>query len=239
MESPNRPSPASDRSLQPSGLPRIVTSTLNRGYPESNPSLRNVTAHDSLQTAGPEVGGGRTLERQLNEGLTTTRTFPAQLHPPHTHRHQHHRHGSRHAASNHSAEDRHHWPRRLFYEIADWESDKDKMRDGHHRFRDTRIPRTVTQFASSTGAGARKLLPGLTSHKERDREPYGGLLKPVPTHESQWSSRPSTRPSSESRRGSFIDDNDLNAKLGQIKRKKIETKADLEREKRKREKGEE
>ena len=244
MESPNRSSPASDQSPHPSGLAGLVNVTVNRGNSFREPNLNHTAVQDNVQTAGGlDAGRDRAHERQFNEVPAIARTFSGHLHPPENPRSHHHRYGSRHVGlgGNYCADERHSWPRRLFSDMPDWESDKEKMRDGYHRFRDTRIPRTVSQLASSTGVGARWLLPKRATQKERDtqREPSEGVLKPIPIRNSQSSSRPSTRQSSESRRDSFLNDYDVNAQLGQMKRNEIKTKEDLERERRKRKNAEE
>jgi hypothetical protein len=105
----------------------------------------------------------------------------------------------------------------------------------------------MNQIASA--GGARNLLPSRTFNRGQEKDGDngagdGGLLKPTNAHESSRSplnSRSASVHNSGSRKGSLVvdDNNDQNTKLSLIKRKEIKTIEDLEKEKRKREKGEE
>lgn len=174
----------------------------------------------------------------LSSRLSSTMSFPTQLH---------HRQGSEtrpnnHATRNGQPEERQHWPRRLFIETSDLDSDKSRNRQHKHsKSRDHRIPRTMNQIASA-GGSARNLLPS-RSFKGHEKDQDGDrLLKPTRTHESSKSplSSRSTSAHNTSRNASLTVDetNDLDSPLSLLRRKEIKTMDDLEKERRKREAGE-
>lgn len=205
---------------------------------KQDPSLDHVVSQNSQnpnshRPSRVEKESPRGSDTQLPSRLSNARTFPSHLH----HRHRHDRRQT-HATRNGHPEERQHWPRRLFIDTSDLDSDKPRSKHKHSKSRDGRLPRTMNQLASAGGA----LLPSKTFGREKDKEGDSGLLKPSATNESsrsQWSSRPSSVLSTGSRRGSFVEDNDLNERLGLIRRKEIKRMEDLEKERQKREKAEE
>ncbi|KAL1965307.1 hypothetical protein VTN77DRAFT_5909 [Rasamsonia byssochlamydoides] len=219
-----------------SASPGSPLSSSKRSAPSHNANLDHVVSQkDSNRPSGVEEESPRGSDSQLGSRLANTRS----------HLHHRHRHEGRqaHATRNGQPEERQHWPRRLFIDTSDLDSYKPRSKHRHSKSRDGRLPRTMNQLASA--GGARSLLPSKTFGREKDREGDSGLLKPLKpssTHESarsQWSSRPSSVLSTGSRKGSLVEENDLNEKLGLIRRKEIKTMEDLEKERQKREKGEE
>lgn len=105
----------------------------------------------------------------------------------------------------------------------------------HHKHkrsksRDIRFPRTMSQIASSTGAGARALLPTWSGSKEKDREGDDGLLRPVTreTSRTRWGSDSTGRLGTGSRRGSFLEGIEQSDRIGPTRQQEIRSPEDLE-----------
>lgn len=211
--------------------PRSSLSSSKQSAPSHDPSLNHAVSQNSQNAhrpSGVEEESPRGSDSQLGSRLSNL--------------HHRHRHDGRqtHATRNGHAEERQHWPRRLFIDTSDLDSDKPRSKHKHSKSRDGRLPRTMNQLASA--GGARSLLPSKTFGREKDKDGDNGLLKPSTTNESsrsQWSSRPSSVLSTGSRKGSFVEENDLNERLGLIRRKEVKTMEDLEKERQKRERAEE
>lgn len=122
------------------------------------------------------------------------------------------------------------WPRRLFSDISEHEN---RPRHRHSKSRDGRIPRNVTHLASSA---AGKFSRDQDNQRERASSihPDGGLRRPS-HHDSLWSSA-----GEESRKSSLgtVDQAGVRSALGYVQRREIRTMADLEVERRNREKAE-
>jgi hypothetical protein len=218
----------------PSASPGLSISSSKRSEPSTNLGLDHVVYQNRHPLSGTEDESPRGSDSHLSSRLSSTWTFPSQLH----HRHRHEGRQA-HPARNGHPEERQHWPRRLFIDTSDLDSDKSRSKHRHSKSRDGRLPRTMNQIASA--GGARSLLPGKSFSREKEREGDSNLLKPSATNESsrsQWGSRPSSLLSTGSRKGS-LEQNDLNEKLSLTKRKEIKTMEDLEKERQKRNKGEE
>ncbi|ODM15937.1 hypothetical protein SI65_08778 [Aspergillus cristatus] len=98
--------------------------------------------------------------------------------------------------------------------------------------RDIRFPRTMSQIASSTGAGARALLPTWSGSgsKEKDREGDDGLLRPVTrdTSRTRWGSDSTSGLGTGSRRGSFLEGIEQSDRIGPPRQQEIRSPEDLE-----------
>lgn len=113
--------------------------------------------------------------------------------------------------------------------------DPGKSRPHKHKrskSRDIRFPRTMSQIASSTGAGARALLPTWSGSgsKEKDREGDDGLLRPVTrdTSRTRWGSDSTSGVGTGSRRGSFLEGIEQSDRIGPPRQQEIRSPGDLE-----------
>lgn len=113
--------------------------------------------------------------------------------------------------------------------------DPGKSRPHKHKrskSRDIRFPRTMSQIASSTGAGARALLPTWSGSgsKEKDREGDDGLLRPVTrdTSRTRWGSDSTSAVGTGSRRGSFLEGIEQSDRIGPPRQQEIRSPGDLE-----------
>ncbi|EYE93811.1 uncharacterized protein EURHEDRAFT_459340 [Aspergillus ruber CBS 135680] len=113
--------------------------------------------------------------------------------------------------------------------------DPGKSRPHKHKrskSRDIRFPRTMSQIASSTGAGARALLPTWSGSgsKEKDREGDDGLLRPVTrdTSRTRWGSDSTSGVGTGSRRGSFLEGVEQSDRIGPPRQQEVRSPGDLE-----------
>lgn len=122
------------------------------------------------------------------------------------------------------------WPRRLFSDISEHEN---RPRHRHSKSRDGRIPRTVTHLASSA---AGKFSRDRENQRERASSIHPDDEHRRPSHhDSLWNST-----GEESRKSSLGtgDQTGVRSALRYIQRKEIKSMADLEVERRNREKAE-
>lgn len=142
--------------------------------------------------------------------------------------------------SRHHRHHRHHDNRHLGIDasLLDRGSSKSPHRRRHKysKSRDGRLPRTMSQIASSTGA--RALLPTWSGGKEKDRDGNNdGLLRPF-TRETRWGSDLTNGLGSASRKSSLISASELSARAGPVRQQEIRSMEELEQVRRRRKQGE-
>jgi hypothetical protein len=116
---------------------------------------------------------------------------------------------------------------------------KSHHRHKHSKSRELRLPRPMSNLASS--ASARGLLPTWSGGRDKERESDDGLLRPITreTTRSRWGSDSTSGLESGSRRGSLLDAPEQYERLGPIRRQEIQSMEDLELVKKRRKQGEE
>lgn len=133
--------------------------------------------------------------------------------------------------TNHGKDNRHAIP---ITDNGNLDPEKSRPLHKHKRSksRDIRFPRTMSQIASSTGAGARALLPTWSGSgsKEKDREGDDGLLRPVTrdTSRTRWGSDSTSGLGTGSRRGSFLEGIKQSDRIGPPRQQEIRSPEDLE-----------
>ncbi|KAJ5587959.1 uncharacterized protein N7459_003724 [Penicillium hispanicum] len=140
---------------------------------------------------------------------------------------------------SHSRHSPHHHHHRHHIDPLDLDGPKSHHRHKHSKSREIRLPRPMSQLASS--ASARGLLPAWSSSRDKDREGDDGLLRPITreTTRSRWGSDSTTGLGTGSRRGSLLDTPEQHERLGPIRRQEIQSIEDLEQVKKRRKQGEE
>ncbi|KAJ5086284.1 hypothetical protein NUU61_007591 [Penicillium alfredii] len=181
----------------------------------------------------------------LSHGSTTagvrdepTEQSSAGLHDGRTHFHASHGFNGQDSSTDHPSDiPRHRPPPRPLIELG-FDAARPR-RHKHSKSRELRLPRPMSNLASS--ASARGLLPAWSGGKEKDREGDDGLLRPITreTTRSHWGSDSTSGLGTGSRKGSLLDTPEQHERLGPIRRQEIRSLADLEQVKKRRKQGEE
>ncbi|KAJ5689791.1 hypothetical protein N7462_004183 [Penicillium macrosclerotiorum] len=200
--------------------PRATSATL----PLTHGSALNSRPNDQPTSQGPFAGQGESARADRRSSR----------HPHHIH------HGTDQPPSPDSAhpDSRPRSTVKPLFEPLGPDAPKPHHRHKHSKSRELRLPRPMSQLASS--ASARGLLP--TWSRERDREGDDGLLRPITretTPRSRWGSDSTSGVGSSSRKGSLLDTQESHERLGPIRRQEIQSMNDLEQVKKRRKQGEE